>query len=86
MDKKEILDLVGKDFATLANIERSMSFMLNSWKGKGHQYKILYSAFRRTKSIMLKRKHRIAKILGLKLKPKPGIELWIPTIKSPLDN
>ena len=65
--KNEILELVEKDFFTLANLERSIHYALNSNKGKQYQYKICHAAIKRTCDIMLKRRQKIAKILGLKL-------------------
>ena len=67
MNKRKILEMVEKDFLTIANLERSMKYMLNSYKGKGYQFKILHSAFKRTCDILLKRRKFIAKELGLKL-------------------
>lgn len=67
MDKKKILECVEKDFLTIANLEQSMKFMLNSYKGRQYQLKILHSAFKRTCDILLKRRRYIAKELGLKL-------------------
>ncbi len=68
MNKKKILDFVEKDFLTIANLERSIQYALNSNKGKQYQYKILHAAFKRTCDILLKRRKYIAKELGLKLK------------------
>ena len=68
MNKEKILELVEKDFLTLANLERSMKYILHSSKGKGYQFKILHSAFKRTCDILLKRRKYIAKELGLELK------------------
>lgn len=69
MNKNEkILDLVEKDFLTLANLERSIQFAINSHKGRQYQYKISHAAFKRTCDVMLKRRKQIAKMLGLKLK------------------
>jgi len=68
MNKQKILNLVEKDFLTIANLERSMQFALNSSKGKQYQFKVLHAAFKRTCDILLKRRKLIAKELGLKLK------------------
>lgn len=56
-----------KDFLTIANLERSMQFAINSNKGKQYQFKVLHAAFKRTCDILLKRRKHIAKELGLKL-------------------
>ena len=69
MNKNEkILELVEKDFLTLGNLEGSMQFAINSYKGKQYQFKVCHAAFRRTCDIMLRRRKEIAKLLGLKLK------------------
>jgi hypothetical protein len=67
MNRKKILDFVERDFQTLGNLERSMRYALNSDKGRGYQYRILHSAFKRTCDIMLRRRKLIARELGLKL-------------------
>ena len=67
MNKRKILDFVEKDFLTISNLERSMKYAINSSKGRGYQFKILHSAFKRTCDILLKRRKFIAKELGLKL-------------------
>ncbi|MCK5282483.1 MAG: hypothetical protein KAK00_03670 [Nanoarchaeota archaeon] len=67
MNKKKILELVEKDFFTIANLERSMKYMLNSGNRKQYQHKVLHAAFRRTCDILLKRRKYIAKELGLEL-------------------
>lgn len=67
MNKTKIVNLVEKDFLTIANLERSMKFMLHSNKGKQYQFKVLHSAFKRTCDIFLKRRKIIARELGLKL-------------------
>lgn len=67
MNKKKILEFVEKDFLTIANLERSMQYALNSNKGRQYQFKILHSAFKRTCDILLKRRRYIARELGLKL-------------------
>ena len=67
MNKKKILECVEKDFLTLVNLERSMKFAINSYKGKQYQFKVLHAAFKRTCDILLKRRKYIAKELGLKL-------------------
>ena len=63
MNKKKILEAIEKDFLTIANLERSMKYMLHSNKGKQYQFKILHSAFKRTCDILLKRRkyHRNSK-------------------------
>ncbi|MFH1642089.1 MAG: hypothetical protein ABIC04_04265 [Nanoarchaeota archaeon] len=66
MNRRKILKEIESDFLTIANLERSMRFMLHS-KSKQHQFKILHCAFRRTCDILLKRRKFIAKELGLKL-------------------
>ena len=68
MKNEKIIELVEKDFLTLANLERSIQFALNSSKGRGFQYKVCHAAFKRTCEIMLKRRLKIARMLGLKLK------------------
>jgi len=67
MNKQKILEMVEKDFLTIGNLEASMHFMLKSSKGRGYQFKILHSAFKRCCDILLKRRRFIAKELGLKL-------------------
>lgn len=67
MNKNKIVELVEKDFLTIANLERSMQYALNSNKGRGYQFKVLHSAFKRTCDILLKRRKFIAKELGVKL-------------------
>ncbi|MDP7506015.1 MAG: hypothetical protein QF362_01035 [Candidatus Woesearchaeota archaeon] len=67
MKTKRILELTEKDFLTIANLERSIYFALNSSKGKQYQYKIIHAAFKRTCDILLKRRKYIAKELSLKL-------------------
>ncbi len=65
-NRKKILEMVERDFLTIGNLEASMQFMLKSYKGRGYQYKILHSAFKRCCDILLKRRKFIAKELGLK--------------------
>jgi len=65
---QKILELVEKDFLTLGNLEKSMQFAINSYKGKQYQFKVLHAAFKRTCDIMLSRRKEIAKMLGLELK------------------
>jgi len=65
---EKTIELIEKDFLTLANLERSILFALNSSKGRQYQLKVCHAAFKRTCEIMLKRRERIAKMLGVKLK------------------
>jgi len=44
MNKKKILDLVEKDFLTIANLERSIRYALQSNKDKQYQFKIIHAA------------------------------------------
>jgi len=67
MNKKKILEYIEKDFLTIANLEGSMQYALNSCKGRQYQFKVLHAAFKRTCDILLKRRKYIAKELGLKL-------------------
>ena len=64
---KRILELVEKDFLTLANLEGSLQYAIKSSRGRHYQLKVCHAAFRRTCDIMLKRRKEIAKMLGLKL-------------------
>lgn len=65
--KQKILDMVERDFLTLSNLEQSMRYAINSYKGRQYQHKVIHAAFKRTCDIMLKRRKDIARILGLKL-------------------
>ena len=67
MNKRKILEMVEKDFLTIANLERSLKFALNSQKGRQYQYKVLHASFKRTCDIILNRRKFIAIDLSLKL-------------------
>jgi|ETNmetMinimDraft_33_1059910.scaffolds.fasta_scaffold328079_1 hypothetical protein len=67
MNKTKIVNLVERDFTTLANLERSIQFAINSRKGRQYQYKVMHAAFKRTCDILLKRRKYIAKQLGRRL-------------------
>lgn len=69
MNKNEkIVEMAEKDFLTLANLERSIYFALNSSRGKHYQLKVIHAAFKRTCEIMLKRRKDMARMLGCRLK------------------
>ncbi|MBD3163690.1 hypothetical protein GF323_00650 [Candidatus Woesearchaeota archaeon] len=67
MNRRKILDMSERDFLTIANLERSMHYVLKSGKGRAYQFRIMHAAFKRACDIMLKRRKHIAKELGLKL-------------------
>ncbi len=68
MNKTKILELIEKDFLTIANLEGSLQYAIKSGRNPQWQMRILHCAFKRACDIMLKRRKFIAKQLGLELK------------------
>ena len=61
--KNKILDIANKDLITLDNLEQSIKYAMNTGN-----HKIIYSAFKRTQDIMLRRRKDLTRELGVSTK------------------